>query len=298
MRTVFAGTPPEAVPSLEALNRIGEVDLVITRPDRPRGRSRAPRPPAVKTAAVTLGLPVAQPSTAGELEEVLGSRSFDVGVVVAFGMILRPRALATASAGFLNVHFSLLPRWRGAAPVERAIMAGDTSTGVSIMVMDEGLDTGPVIAREPTPIHADDTGGSLRERLADMGASLLSGTVAGWFEGELEALPQDPADATYAARIEPGDRLLGSHMSVIEFVDRVRALSPTPGARLRIGTEYHKILRVTPVDHGLDPGAWDRSDGLPMLGVAGGSVLIREIQPPGKRPMTGEEWLRGRRLPQ
>lgn len=298
MRTVFAGTPPEAVPSLEALSRIGEVDLVITRPDRPQGRSRAPRPPAVKTAAASLGLTVAQPATAGELEEVLGTRAFDVGVVVAFGMILRPLALAAPSAGFLNVHFSLLPRWRGAAPVERAIMAGDTSTGVSIMVMDEGLDTGPVVTREEIPIHAGDTGGSLRERLAYMGARLLGDTLPAWFEGQLGAVPQDPAGATYAARIEPGDRLVSSGMSVVEFVDRVRALSPTPGARLMIGSEYHKILGATPADDGPNRGEWESSDGLPRFGLADGSVLIGEIQPPGRRPMTGEEWLRGRRLPQ
>lgn len=297
MRTVFAGTPPEAVPSLEALSRLGEVDLVITRPDRPRGRSRAPRPPAVKTAAASLGLPVAQPATAEELEDVLGSRTFDVGVVVAFGMILRPRALAAPSAGFLNVHFSLLPRWRGAAPVERAIMAGDTSTGVSIMVMDPGLDTGPVVARQETPIHPDDTGGSLRERLAEMGARLLGDTVGAWAEGQIEAEAQDSSGASYAARIEPRDRLVSSDMSVVEFVDRVRALSPTPGARLMIGMEYHKILRAIPAADGPDPGEWGASDAHPMFGVTGGSVLIEEIQPPGKRPMTGEEWLRGRRLP-
>jgi len=295
---VFAGTPPEAVPSLEALSRVGEVDLVITRPDRPRGRSRAPRPPAVKTAAGSLGLPVAQPATAGELEEMLGTGTFDVGVVVAFGMILRPRALAAPSAGFLNVHFSLLPRWRGAAPVERAIMAGDTSTGVSIMVMDEGLDTGPVLAREETPIHPDDTGGSLRERLADLGARLLVDTVGAWVDGQLDAVPQDSSGATYAARIEPRDRLVSADMSVGEFVDRVRALAPTPGARLKIGMEYHKILSAAPADNGPDPGEWGSSQAHPMFGVSGGSVLIQEIQPPGKRPMTGEEWLRGRRLPQ
>ncbi len=297
MKVVFAGTPPEAVPSLEILHDLNDVRLVVTRPDRPRGRSGAPRPPAVKTAAASLGLEMAQPEDAVELGEVLGVQAFDVGVVVAFGMLLRPEVLAIPSRGFVNVHFSLLPRWRGAAPVERAIMAGDVESGVSIMVMEEGLDTGPVLASQRTAIHPADTGGSLRERLAEMGARLLAETLPAWVAGEIDAIPQDPEKATYAARIESSDRVLDPGMSRRDFVNRVRALSPSPGARLRIGAEYHKILEVALHGEGTDTGRWAEVEGRPALGVSDGAVAIYRIQPPGKRPMSGEEWLRGRRLP-
>lgn len=297
MRVVFAGTPPEAVPSLEVLDSTVDVELVVTRPDRPRGRSGALRPPAVKTAAAALGLAVTQPSTAGELEMDLEDRTFDVGVVVAFGMILRPSVLGIPTHGFINVHFSLLPRWRGAAPVERAIMAGDVATGVSIMAMDEGLDTGPVIATESTPIHPHDTAGSLRARLAGIGARLLGDTLPLWVAGEVAATPQESAHATYAARIEASDRNLDHRMSRSDFTNRVRALCPSPGARLRIGAEAHKILAVSILEQGPGPGRWVEVGGAPVLGLEDGAVEIEEIQPPGKRIMSGREWLRGRRLP-
>lgn len=299
MRVVFLGTPAAAVHTLAALHRSRDVEVaaVVTRPDRPRGRSRRPMPSAVKQAAVELGLEVVQPDNAGQLQERLAELSFDAGVVVAFGMILRPQVLALAEHGFLNVHFSLLPRWRGAAPVERAILAGDTETGVSVMVMDEGLDTGPVLARRATPIEPGDVGGSLRERLALMGADLLMETLPGWIDGSAVAQPQDDSRATYARKIEADDRRLSSDDTPYEFANRVRALSPSPGAQLMIAGELHKVLAVAPVAEGPAEGTWEEANGKPVLGLREGGVVVEGIQPPGKRPMSGAEWLRGHPLP-
>lgn len=245
-----------------------------------------------------MGLPVVQPTTGSELATCLAGHELDVGVVVAFGMILRPDVLALPSRGFVNVHFSLLPRWRGAAPVERALMEGDDVTGVSLMLMDEGLDTGPVIAQAETPILPHESGGDLRRRLADMGADLLSETLFDWVEDRIDPRPQTEAGATYAAKLGPADRDLSPGMSVGAFTNRVRALAPLPGARLSIGGEPHKILRVDPSTLRTPPGVWlDGPAGVPVLGLADGAVAIEELQPPGKRPMAGADWLRGRDLP-
>jgi methionyl-tRNA formyltransferase len=294
---VFMGTPEAAVPSLNALPEVASVDLVVTRPDRPRGRSRRLQPPPVKEAANRLGLQVAQPENAAALAELMERRSFDVGIVVAFGMILRPKVLAVPRQGFLNVHFSLLPRWRGAAPVERSIMAGDSETGVTIMAMDEGLDTGPIISQLSTPIGPHETGGELRERLAGMGAELLIDTLPAWITGELATTPQEEAKAVYAARIEPEDRLITPDMAVDRACNRVRALAPAPGARLSVDGELHKLLQCRTSAIRIAPGQWAVAESRPVVGLADGAIEIEQIQPPGKREMPGEAWLRGRDLP-
>lgn len=290
------GTPEAAVPSLEALAAITDVRLVVTRPDRPRGRSRQPQPPPIKHAAEQLGLEVAQPESSDGLSDALEGRSFDVGVVVAFGMILRPQVLAIPRHGILNVHFSLLPRWRGAAPVERAVMAGDRQTGVTIMLMDEGLDTGPILAQQSTPIGEEETGGDLRTRLAALGAELLVETLPSWVEGTLEPRPQPDDGAIYAPRLTPEDRILVPTMPAEEALNRIRALAPDIGAQLEIEGERHKILSARPHPMALDPGTWSAPDGRPVIGFSGASLEVTSIQPPGKRPMTGADWLRGRRL--
>lgn len=294
MRTVFMGTPDEATPSLRALAEVAEIDLVVTRPDRPRGRSRRILPPPVKQAAIEMGLQVAQPLSTRELMETVPP--VDAGVVVAFGMILPPELLAIPRRGFLNVHFSLLPRWRGAAPVERVIMAGDVETGVTIIELDPGLDTGPIVATRSTPIEASDTGGSLRRRLAEMGADLLADTLGEWWSGRITPRPQ-PEHGTYAKRLTAEDRRLGSHLGAIEFVNRVRALAPAPGAQLWIEDRPHRILLASAAMPTIPSLTWTEQRGVPVLAVADGRVLIMAIQPPGKRVMTGEEWLRGRSLP-
>lgn len=298
MRAVFLGTPEAAVPSLVALSEIAEVGLVVTRPDRPRGRSRRPQPPPVRRAAERMELATAQPADRAELVAALEPLDVEVGVVVAFGMLIPAGALALASAGFVNVHFSLLPRWRGAAPVERAIIAGDAETGVTLMQMDAGLDTGPIIAQRVTPIGATETGGELRERLAAMGAALLRAALPDWMAGRLVASPQPDTGVTYAAKLDPADRLVGPGMSLHEFTSRVRALAPQPGARLWIEGEPHKLLAVSPGEMRVPPGVWhDGAGGTPLLGLADGAVRIDELQPPGKRPMSGAAWRRGRELP-
>lgn len=298
MRTVFLGTPEAAVPSLRALTRISQVDVVVTRPDRPRGRSRRLQPPPVKEAAIELGLEIVQPATGADLAECLGGRDIKVGVVVAFGMILRPEVLSLPERGFVNVHFSLLPRWRGAAPVERAVMAGDETTGVTLMLMDEGLDTGPVLACTETPISAEETGGHLRDRLSRMGAELLTETLPAWLAGDIQPRPQPDEGVTYAAKLETADRVLDPEMTLEDFMNRVRALAPVPAATLVIGESPHKILRVTSSTIRIPPGVWlEGPEGVPVVGLVDGAVAVEEIQPPGKRPMAGADWLRGRELP-
>lgn len=294
---VFMGTPEAAVPSLEALTRIADVSLVVTRPDRPRGRSRRLQAPPIKEAAEQLGLAVAQPENSTALAECVVGRVFDVGVVVAFGMILRAELLAMPERGFLNVHFSLLPRWRGAAPVERALMAGDTESGITIMAMDEGLDTGPIVAQAATAVGPEETGGSLRTRLASMGADLLVEVLPGWVAGDIVAESQPQAASTYAARLEANDRLLETSMTTEEVSNRVRALAPDPGALLQIEGVSHKILEVAASARHLSAGAWEEVDGRPVIGFSDRALEILTIQPAGKKPMSGEAWLRGRRLP-
>ena len=201
MRAVFYGTPVEAVPSLQALVNLAEVPLVVTRPDRPRGRSGTPQPPPVKEAARALGLEVSQPERAGRDVERMRTLAPDVAVVVAYGQILPPDLLAVPRHGFVNVHFSLLPRWRGASPVVRAILAGDGVTGVTLMQLDAGMDTGPVLAVTPTRVGDDETAGELTGRLAVVGAALLAEHLPAWVVGEITPRPQPEAGATAAARV-------------------------------------------------------------------------------------------------
>lgn len=299
LRTAFLGTPEAAIPSLEALARVSDVQIVITRPDRPRGRSRRIQAPPVHDAARKLGLEIEQPRFASDLVAALEGRHLDLGVVVAFGMLLRPEVLALPKAGYLNVHFSLLPRWRGAAPVERAIMAGDDETGVTIMRMDEGLDTGPIVATRKTPIGPEETGGSLRGRLANLGAELLADTVEPWVAGQITPRPQPTEGITYAPRLEAADRRLDFSMDAGDAFNRVRALAPAPGGRLDVEGAPHKVLEVSAAEMPLTPGQWSvDAAGFPVAGFVHGALTIVTIQPPGRRAMSGAEWLRGHSLPQ
>lgn len=251
----------------------------------------------MKIAATELGLAVHQPSSNQELADILSRHEIDVGVVVAFGMILSPTVLELPRRGFVNVHFSLLPRWRGAAPVERAIMAGDEETGVTIMAMDAGLDTGPIIARRAYPIGTSTTGGELRQALASEGAALLSEVLPAWVSGEIEATPQPAEGVTYASRLTSADRVLDFGMPTREVQDRVRALAPAPGARLPIDGEMHKVYATRRSHLSVGPGEWAEEDGFPTVGFADGALTVLRLQPPGKQPMDGDAWLRGRRLP-
>lgn len=298
-RIVFLGTPNAAVPTLEALAERFEVGLVVTQPDKPKGRSGKPKPPPVKLAAKALGIDVAQPESASELVGAIADGGeFDIGVVVAFGRILKPDVLVLPIHGLLNVHFSLLPRWRGAAPVERALMAGDPMTGVTIIKIDEGLDTGGVLTAQAVDISSDEDGGDLTERLSLLGARLLTETIPGYLAGNLEPVPQTDEGAEYAKKLGPEDRVLSIEAEPGDFVNRIRALAPKPGATLTIDGETFRILQARALEEGPVQGQWSASSGAMVAGIGSGAVELTVIQAPGKRSMDGAAWLRGARKDQ
>lgn len=295
MRAVFLGTPSSAVPSLAALLDVIDVDLVVTQPDRPRGRSGTPVAPPVKRAAQEWGLPVAQPATKAELRQALSAATFDVGLVVAYGRILEPRVLDLARLGFVNVHFSLLPRWRGPAPVQRALLAGDETTGVSLMLIDEGLDTGPVIAVVETPIADDETGGSLTGRLSYLGAMVVDDAMPEYLAGRLDPAPQMDSGSSAAPALGTAEAQLDGAWPVDTAERAVRAFHPRPGAWLRIDGVRHKILAVAVADAIIEPGMIAAIEGRPVAGFGKGSLELVTIQPEGKGPQSGSAWLNGRR---
>jgi methionyl-tRNA formyltransferase len=301
-RVLFMGTPAFAVPTLERLLATQAVVGVATQPDRPAGRGRRLRPSPVKELARAHGVPVYQPQSlrrAPEAVAELAALRPDVVVVAAYGLILPPAVLALAPGGALNVHASLLPRWRGAAPVAYAILAGDEETGVTIMQMDEGLDTGPMLARRAVPVGPEETAGELGARLAVLGAELLAQTLGPWLAGRLVAEPQPGAGASYAPRLGPADARLDWREPAAAIARRVRAMSPAPGAfgELPDGTRL-KVLaaRVVPGLTGVPAPAgtlYPTPDG-PAVGTGEGGLLLVEVQPAGGRPMRGADLLRGR----
>ena len=295
MRSVFLGTPASAVPSLAALLDVTDVELVITQPDRPRGRSGTPVAPPVKRAAEQWGLRIQQPSDKDELWGNLSKLPFEVGLVVAYGRILEPRVLELPPFGYLNVHFSLLPRWRGAAPVERAILAGDEKTGVSLMLLDEGVDTGPVVAVIETPITDDETGGSLTGRLSYLGGMIVNDALPDYLAAQLEPAPQIDAGVTNAPPLDPNEARIDGSWGA-DAVDRaVRAFHPRPGAWVMIEGVRHKLLEVVHTDAFVEPGAFEEVDGEPAAGFVEGSLLLVTLQPAGRPLQSGSDWLNGRR---
>jgi len=295
-RVAFLGTPGAAVPTLRALAERHEIPIVITQPDRARGRGRDLSPPPVKAEAIRLGIDVAQPESTEGIEQTLQSAGdLDLGVVVAYGRILKPGALGVPARGMLNVHFSLLPRWRGAAPVARALMAGDPMSGVTIIRLDEGLDTGPVLTAQGIDIEPGETAGELTSRLAEVGARLLVSAIPGYMTEDLEPMSQSDEGMTYAAKIEPGERAIEVAGKREAEVNRVHGLSPEPGAVLVIDGEPHQVLRARLHQATPETGTWMAAEGAPVVGLADGGFELVELLPPGKRPMSGEAWLRGRR---
>jgi len=295
MRAAFLGTPSAAIPSLAALMDVTDVVMVVTRSDSAKGRSGKPTPTPVKVAATEWGLPVVQPESRGELDNLLQEANIDVGVVVAYGRILSPAALISAPAGFVNVHFSLLPRWRGAAPVERAILEGDASTGVTLMHVDEGLDTGPVIAAVETPIAPDETGGSLTGRLAYLGGMLIDDAMSELLAGRLDSAPQLRAGVTIANRLDRSEGRIESSWTV-DYAERaIRAFSPRPGAWFSIEGTRCRVHRASFSDEAVTPGTIAPFNGVAVLGLDGGSLALELVQPAGKAVMTGTAWLNGRR---
>ena len=292
MNTAFFGTPEAAVASLGVLNSISDIKLVVTRIDRPRGRSGEPLPPPVKVAATELGLRVVQPDRAGEMSDQL--EGIDVAVLVAYGQLISPELLAVPNLGFVNVHFSLLPRWRGAAPVERAILAGDDETGVTLMVMDEGLDTGPVLETARTPIGHSESAGELTDRLARLGADLLGGRLPDFVAGDLEASPQDGVP-TEAPKIDPSEARIDPTDPADDLARQVRAFNPRPGAWGEVEGDRFKVLTVRAAEGELGAGRIEEVDGVAMLGTGTHPLELVEVQPAGKAAMEGAAWMNGRR---
>jgi methionyl-tRNA formyltransferase len=310
MRIVFFGSPELALPTLLALlDSEHDVVAVVTQPDRPAGRGHATTSPAVKHLALERGLPVLQPEKVSDPYSVDTIRVLepDAFVVVAYGQILRERLLDVPKHGTLNVHASLLPRWRGASPVAASILAGDESTGVTIMQMVRALDAGPMLARVEVAISPHDTTGTLEPRLADAGAKLLSETIDGWASGDMTATPQDESLVTYAPQLTRSDALLDWSLPAVEVWRRIRAFNPWPVAHTHWRGEELRIHEAWPLTHdsGEIPGTVLPPTALPpeaddpqstfAVATAFGSLAIRRLQRPGKRALSGAEFLRGQR---
>lgn len=296
MKAVFLGTPAAAVPSLRALDGFADVELVVTRPDRPRGRSGRPRPSEVSVAAVELGHPLSHPENARDLKvglEAVGP--FDIALVVAYGMLIRPDVLAMPAAGFINVHFSILPRWRGAAPVQRAILAGDPTSGVTLMRMNAGLDTGPVLATTATRIGSREDAASLTTRLSDLGARLVTAWLPAATQGRIAAIEQDEDQACVAPKLRSEERWIDVNATSHRVHAKVRGLSPWPGAWVRHPTGTLRILDTEPGHATLEPGQLRLEGGTLQMGTGEGSVRLVTVQPEGKRAMAAADWARGLR---
>jgi methionyl-tRNA formyltransferase len=300
MGAVFLGTPSAAVPSLCALAQIADVDLVVTQPDRPQRRSSADIASPVKVAASQFGFRVEQPSTAAELATVMATQNARFGLVVAYGRILSPELIAMLPMGVLNIHFSLLPRWRGAAPVERAIAAGDETTGVTLMKIDSGLDTGPVIAERVTTIAETETGGSLTARLAHLGAGLVDAAVPDYLSGRRLPVPQIDRGANHAARLKKADARIDPGLSASHASRIVRAFNPRPGAWVETDAGLLKIHAATPAGPtALEPGTiavqQRNDDSVVTFALREGSIHLTTVQPAGKPAMPAASWMNGRR---
>jgi len=295
MRALFLGTPAAAIPTLAALGGVVDVIGVVTQPDASRGRGKRKAAPPVKQAAEEWGIPVMQPATAPDLLTVVRSAHCDIGVVVAYGRILEADVLAVPLFGLINVHFSLLPRWRGAAPVERAILAGDESTGVSIMKLDRGLDTGPVIAVREIQIDADDTAGGVTARLAHIGADLLIDSINDYVAGRRVPAPQILGAGKLAPRLTTAEAQMAGSTEVGHAARMVRAFNPRPGAWMRVEGERLKVFTAETVGTAVPPGTLAFPSDLPVVGFAGGSLELVSVQPAGHKIMSGEAWGNGRR---
>lgn len=293
MRVIFMGTPGFSVPALEAVAARHEVVCVYTQPPRAAGRGQKPRPSPVQAAAEAMGLPVRTPARlkAPEDQADFAALGADVAVVVAYGLILPQPVLDAPRLGCLNIHASILPRWRGAAPIHRAVMAGDAETGVAIMQMEAGLDTGPVLAEARTPIGPEDTTGDLHDRLADMGAALIAEVLD---RLPLDAVPQPDDGVTYAAKIEKAEARIDWTRPAAEVDRLIRGLSPFPGAWCEVAGERVKLLRARVVPGEGDPGA---VLGPLVVACGAGAVEVLELQRQGKRPLPTAEALRGMPLP-
>ena len=300
MRLIFAGTPDFAVPSLRAAARHNEVVAVYTQPDRPAGRGRALTPSPVKREAIARGIPVLQPENfrSAPAREALRALQPDLMIVVAYGLILPQAVLDIPRFGCWNVHASLLPRWRGAAPIQRAIEAGDTETGVCLMQMEKGLDTGPVLLAQKTPIGPEETGGELHDRLAALGAQVLADGL-GLLRAGIRPVPQPQPDAgvTYAHKLEKHEAKLDWSQPARALANKVRAFNPWPIAEAELAGERVRIHGAIALDERVAaaPGTLVRAsrDGIDVA-CGEGVLRLRMLQREGGRPVSAADYLNGR----
>jgi methionyl-tRNA formyltransferase len=297
MKIVFAGTPGFSLPALHVLlDSIHEVVGVYTRPDRPGGRGQRILESPVKQLARQYAIPVCQPTTfrdSGTLSALAALRA-DLMIVVAYGLILPPAVLTMPRLGCINIHASLLPRWRGAAPIQRAILAGDRETGVCLMQMETGLDTGPVLASASCPIEPDDTGGRLHDRLALLGAQLLGGNLDRIARAELEPRRQDDRRACYADKLEKAEAAIDWTMSAERIARQVRAFNPWPVAETRYSGRQLRIWEARPVNMASTqlPGTVLDADKAGIdVACGGGALRLLTVQLPGARPVSAVDFI-------
>ena len=308
MKVIFAGTPEFAAIALQSLHAAGfEIPLVLTQPDRPAGRGMQLQASAVKQFALANGMQVAQPESlrldgkypdvAKNALQLLQNTQHDVMVVVAYGLILPRVVLDIPRLGCVNIHASLLPRWRGAAPIQRAIEAGDAETGVTIMQMDEGLDTGPMLAKEALPIESDDTAATLHDRLAQLGSRMIVSVLRQMEQGLLSAIPQPATGANYAAKIMKEESALDFSRPAVVAARRINAFNPFPGASANFNGVQVKFWRadVLEVFTAGKPGevlAANAQDGV-LVACGDGVLRVTELQKPGGKRLPAKEFIKG-----
>jgi len=296
-RVVFMGSPDFALPTLRVLAANYELVGVVTQPDRPAGRGKQLTPPPVKLLANKLDLPIIQPTRLREPEAMEQLRAWAPALIVvtAFGQILRQEVLDLPSHGCINVHASLLPRWRGASPIQAAILTGDAESGVTIMRMDKGLDTGPILSQRAIPITHEDTAATLSDKLSVLGANLLLETLPAYLAGELKRAPQPEVGVTSAPILKKSDGELDPALSADELARKVRAFNPWPGAFIMWKGQPLKVHRASTAAAKTQPGQHSIHGGQPCIGTANGWLILDKVQPAGKKPMSGVEFLRGTR---
>lgn len=302
MRAVFFGTPPIAVPALRALTQVAEVAAVVCQPDRPSGRGLKVTAPAVKEAALELGLSVHQPTKVrtGELASWLREKAADVALVMAYGRILPRDVLEAARRGAMNLHASLLPHYRGAAPINWAIVRGERQSGISLMQMDEGLDSGPVYSRHAIDLTDNETAGSLSERLATLAAHVVRADLAAAVEGKLEAVPQDESQATHAPLIERHHLQIDWSQPAVEIARLIRGMAPRPGAFTLLGGKVLRIHEARPTAGPMPPGAQPGTIAVlgkrALVATGIGTLEIVNAQLEGKKALMALDLINGRVL--
>jgi methionyl-tRNA formyltransferase len=302
MRAVFFGTPAIAVPALRALTQVAEVAAVVCQPDRPAGRGLKLSAPPVKEAAGELGIDVHQPTKVrtGELAEWLREKRADVALVMAYGRILPGDVLAAPRRGAMNLHASLLPKYRGAAPINWAIVHGETETGISLMQMDEGLDTGPVYSRHLLPIADTETGGSLAEKMAALGAEVVRADLAAAVEGRLQAQPQDESLASHAPLIERAHLQIDWGRSALDIARLIRGMSPRPGAFTLLGGKTLRLLDARPERGPMPPGAAPGTISIlgkrALIATGHDTLELLVAQAEGKKALAAADLINGRVL--